>query len=157
MSKVVDDRYLGTARTLAALAPFLKQKFKNPQAPIGDVENPVLRKEVKIAEFRRYLPYIDYVALKQKGREDHEQYCDYLQFRTALGMVTDFETCFDEYMRERGFEYIGQGVGLRVKNAKTLLEMWPMVLKNSASQEKFDLLLAPGHVGSERYVEWERA
>jgi hypothetical protein len=50
--------------------------------------------------------------------------------------------------------------GLKVKADNTVVEKWPTALKlklpQPAAKEEFDVLLASGHGGNERYVEWKR-
>jgi hypothetical protein len=61
-------------------------------------------------------------------------------------------------MRDLEFAKMPLNVGLMAKEDHTIIEKWPLRLKLSlpqaGAQEEFDTLLASGHNGSERYVEW---
>lgn len=59
-----------------------------------------------------------------------------------------------------GFSQVPQHVGLILNSEHTIVEKWPMRLKLSlphpGAQEEFNVLLASGHNGGLRYVEWRR-
>ena len=44
-----------------------------------------------------------------------------------------------------------------MRDGNTIQEKWPMRLRKGATKEEFDLLIASGLTGSERYVEWRAA
>lgn len=54
-----------------------------------------------------------------------------------------------------------QASGMTIKNKHTIIDRWPFALKlkfgQPGAQEEFDLLLASGNRGCERYMEWTRA
>jgi hypothetical protein len=58
-------------------------------------------------------------------------------------------------INDKGFDSIGKTIGLQVRDKNTIVEKWPLRLKRGASKENFNILLASGHIGGERYVEWE--
>lgn len=80
---------------------------------------------------------------------------DFLRYNDARSMFRDLDKPFDMFMKECYLDDISQMVGLNIKNKHTLVEKWPLRLRKGANQEEFDMLLASGHMGSERYVEWE--
>jgi len=63
-------------------------------------------------------------------------------------------------MHHEDFEGMQPRFGLTVKAEHSVIEKWPTRLKLSlpqpGAQEEFDVLLASGHGGNERYVEWSR-
>jgi len=54
------------------------------------------------------------------------------------------------------FRSIGKATGLQVRDDNRIVDKWSLRLKRGASKQEFDIILASGHVGSERYFEWER-
>jgi hypothetical protein len=80
---------------------------------------------------------------------------DFNTFNDARVMVRDLDMLFARFEKECRLEEISQAAGLRIRERNTIVEKWPMRLKNHATQKEFDVLLASGHNGSERYVEWE--
>lgn len=80
---------------------------------------------------------------------------DFLRHNDARFMFRDFDNHFQRFHLERQFEEIGKAAGLKAKSNNTVVEPWPMRLKKNTIQDEFNNLLASGHNGSERYVEWE--
>jgi hypothetical protein len=82
---------------------------------------------------------------------------DFVRYHEARVIFRDFDKIFKRFMDECRFEKIGKAAGLKMKSTNTIIEPWPLRLKDNAAQEEFNLLLASGHIGLERYVEWESA
>jgi len=82
--------------------------------------------------------------------------CDIIKVMEACTHFRDYDALFNKYEEHYNLQRIGSATGLRVRNQNRLVAKWPLKLKQNASREEFDILLASGHVGSERYVEWER-
>jgi hypothetical protein len=80
---------------------------------------------------------------------------DFLRHNDARLIFRNFDKLFQRFHLECQFEEIGKAAGLKVKSNNTIVEPWPMRLKKNATQDEFNNLLASGHNGSERYVEWE--
>lgn len=63
-------------------------------------------------------------------------------------------------MTQGNFKQVAKKACILVKEKATVIEPWPTSLKlrlgQEGAQEEFDLLLASGHSGLERYVEWKR-
>jgi hypothetical protein len=72
-------------------------------------------------------------------------------------MFHDYEKPFSQFMVQCRFREISAASGLKMKEKNSIVEPWPLRLADEASKEEFDVLYASGHVGCERYVEWERA
>lgn len=73
----------------------------------------------------------------------------------VLTMFRNFDKPFKQFMYECRFTEISRAAGLKMKAEHTVVEPWPMRLKENATQDEFNTLRASSHVGSERYVEWE--
>ena len=99
---------------------------------------------------RRYLP-IEPATLR------NENSADFLKFNDARIMFRDVDKAFQSYVKEYHFEEAAKAAGLKMKSKNTIVEAWPMRLKSNATQDEFELLLASGHTGTERYVEWRSA
>jgi hypothetical protein len=88
--------------------------------------------------------------------KDHPRPNSWLSFRLIIALIGGIV----RYMRGLGFADMPLKVGLIAKEENTIIEKWPMRLKleppQDGAQEEFDVLLASGHTGSERYVEWKR-
>jgi hypothetical protein len=73
-------------------------------------------------------------------------------------MLTKFPSI--RYMRQEKLKEMQSRYGLKVKADNTVIEKWPTALKlkwpQPGAKEEFDVLLASGHGGNERYVEWRR-
>jgi hypothetical protein len=81
----------------------------------------------------------------------------YIRLQVAMPMFGDFDTMFRRYMEHCRFSEISALNGLKVKGKNSIVKPWPLRLGKRATKEEFDVLLASSHLGSERYVEWERA
>jgi hypothetical protein len=83
--------------------------------------------------------------------------CEFIKVTEALyKAVRDFDKLFDDYEKQVDFKSIGKATGLQVMAQNKIVEKRPMRLRMNASKEDFDIILVSGHVGSERYLEWER-
>jgi hypothetical protein len=73
-------------------------------------------------------------------------------------ILTEYPSC--RYMHLEDFAGMQPRLGLELKADNTVIEKWPTALKmelpQPGAQEEFDVLLASGHGGNERYVEWKR-
>ena len=77
-----------------------------------------------------------------------------VKFKGACAIFCDYDQAFHRFVHQCRLEETGETAGLEMKLMNTLVEPWPMRLKEDATQDEFDILLGSGHVGSERYVEW---
>jgi hypothetical protein len=77
-------------------------------------------------------------------------------------MLKAFEAClyfrdsvalFDKYEKHFDFRDIGKATGLQARDENKIVDKWPLRLKRGTNKQEFDIMLASGHVGSERYVE----
>jgi len=73
----------------------------------------------------------------------------------ARTIFCDFDDLFEKYMKEVGFDVAARMAGVVMKRKNTIVGEWPLRLRGGARTEEFDLLLASGHTGCERYVEWK--
>jgi hypothetical protein len=74
----------------------------------------------------------------------------------ARTLVQDFGVIFDKFEKEKDFKGIGEASRLQVRDRNKIVKKWRLRLSRSAGKEDFDIILASGHVGSERYVEREK-
>ncbi|KAH8593394.1 hypothetical protein B0O99DRAFT_515819 [Bisporella sp. PMI_857] len=161
VSNIVDRGYLGPQTTLNTFGAMLKARGENPHAAIlalflnavHEVTNPMEQMasmKLEMDRLRRYIP----VPLSQQ----HDPYdVDFLRFWDACKLVRDVDKLFNRFMQQCEFTAISRASGLKMKSKNTIVEPWPMRLKKDASKDEFDLLMASGHIGLERYVEWERS
>ena len=82
---------------------------------------------------------------------------DFLRFLTAQVLFRDFDELFNRYKCECRLDEISKAAELTMDSKNTIVRPWPMRLRKNATQREFDILLASGHTGSERYVEWKSA
>ena len=82
---------------------------------------------------------------------------DFMRFLSAQVLFRDFDELFNRYKCECRLDEISKAAGLTMKSKNTIVRPWPMRIRKNATQREFDLLLASGHTGSERYVEWNSA
>lgn len=80
---------------------------------------------------------------------------DFLKHNDARSRFQDVDELFNRFVKECYLYEISEMEGLKIKTKNTLVEKWPFRFRNGAKQEEFDMLMASGHLGSERYVEWE--
>jgi len=81
---------------------------------------------------------------------------DFLRHNNVRFVFRDFDKLFQRFHLECQFEEIGKVAVLKVKSNNTIVEPWPIRLKKNTIQDEFNNLLASGHNGSERYIEWNR-
>ncbi|KAH8787232.1 hypothetical protein BGZ57DRAFT_939940 [Hyaloscypha finlandica] len=136
-SNIVDQRYLGTEKTLPVFTPLLKQKSQNPYVAI-------LSLYLNAPKFRRVLDYFPSVDLSVLSNSNPVNNCKMVKVAEARTLVRDFNALFSEHAEEQGFD----------KN--TIVEKWPLRLKSGASKENFNILLSSDHIAGEKHVEWER-
>lgn len=159
--------FLGTPETLSALTPFLKSKSDNPRATIlalyaqyarnDPVCNPsIAEARTRIVEVQKFFPNADFDSLSPMRIRDLERDPDFLKIPSYLAMMVGFDDVFENYLEAIDMKNIAQKLGLNVKDETTVNTAWPLRLESKSSPYKHDLLLASGHVGSERYVEWDR-
>jgi hypothetical protein len=101
---------------------------------------------------RQYLPLSPAMFQSRDGFN-----ADFMRLNDARSMVRNFDNLFKRFMDECRFKEISKAAGLKEKSKNTVIEPWPMRLNKNATQDEFDILHASGHMGSERYVEWESA
>ena len=75
---------------------------------------------------------------------------------SVLGLFWSFDELFSCFKCECRLDEISEATGLKIKSKNTIVQPWPTRIKENA-QHDFNVLLASGHIGSERYVEWENA
>ena len=82
---------------------------------------------------------------------------DVVRFLSAQVFFRDFDELFGRFREECGLDECSTAAGLTMKSKNTIVHAWPMRIGKNATQREFDVLMASGHVGSERYVEWKSA
>jgi len=149
-------------KTLTAFGPLLKRKAQNPHATfIKLFLNATHGIRVKKPE-EKQLSSMN-AEMKQLSRyikPSHEMFlkapimtAETIRVQEALGLFRDYDSLFQRFMEDR-FKEVALISGLEMKDENTIQEKWPMRLREGTTQEEFDFLIASGHTGSERYVEW---
>ncbi len=80
-----------------------------------------------------------------------------MRFMSAQVLFRDFDELFNRYKCECRIDEFSKAAGLKVNSKNTIVHLWPMRIRKNATQREFNVLLASGHTGSERYVEWKSA
>jgi hypothetical protein len=164
VSNITDRGYLGPARTLSVFGPLLKPRSQNPKATllalflnaVHEVETyePSFSAsfEPGINRIKNYLPVTREMLANRNCYN-----ADSIRLHAALPIFADYDTMFRRFMEQCQFSEISALNGLRVKEKNSIVKPWPLRLGKRATKKEFDILLASSHLGSERYVEWERA
>ena len=82
---------------------------------------------------------------------------EFIRFMSAEILFRDFDELFSRFKSECRLDEISKATRLKMKSKNTIVQPWPMRIKENATQREFHVLLASGHIGSERYVEWKNA
>ena len=163
LSNITDRGYLGPGVTLAAFGPLLKRKTENPSATmvalflnaVHEVYSPLDYQSSIRSDMERLRSYIPISRDMVQGRNRYN--ADSIRFMCAQGLLWDFDELFSRFKRDCCLDEISKATGLKMKSKNTIVQPWPMRIKENATPREFNVLLASGHNGSERYVEWENA
>lgn len=148
-------------KLLTTFAPYLKRKSQNPHATLlalfinavhecSTVEDYLGDMKFEIERLNKYMPLDPKLFL---GREASN--ADFLRYNDARSMFRNVDKPFDKFMKECSLDQLSLNTGMKMKTKHTLVDKWPLRLRMGAKQKEFDMLLASGQSGSERYVEWE--
>jgi hypothetical protein len=165
VSNIADSGYLGPVKTLETFSPLLKQPSQNPHATlitlflnaVDEVSTPADRFANIVSEtekLKRYMP-LNQQLLSQ--RHKYMYHSEVLAFSDARIMVRNFDSLFQRYVDKWQMGELGRVLGMEMKGGNTVVEKWPLRLRDNATQEEFDLLRASSHLGLEMYVEWRVA
>ncbi len=160
-SNIVDGGYLGVYQTLRALGPMLKRKSQNPHATIVALflnathevtteADTVAMMKVETQQLRMFMPFDPTAMISRDGTDP-----DFLKFMEARMHFRDFDKLFERYLQRLDFANVAKKAGLKMKKKHTVIQPWPLRLKKDPTQKEFNELIASGHIGHERYVEWE--
>lgn len=160
LSNITDRGFLGPKAALAAFSPLLKRKTENTSATIiahflnavHEVYTPQDFQRSTVERLRSYIP-ITREMVQDRSRSSPE----FVKFMTAQVLFRDFDELFDRFIQDDCLGEISDATNLKIKSKHTIVQPWPLRIKENATQYEFDVLLASGHIGSERYVEWESA
>ncbi|KAL9041133.1 MAG: hypothetical protein Q9214_004213 [Letrouitia sp. 1 TL-2023] len=160
LSNITDRCFLGPKAALATFSPLLKRKTENPSATIiayflnavHEVYTPQDYRHSTVERLRSYIPITQEMA---QGRRSFSP--EFVKFATASVLFRDFDELFDRFKRDCRLGEISDATNLKIKSKHTIVQPWPFRIKENATQHEFDVLLASGHFGSERCVEWESA
>ena len=164
VSNIVDRGYLGLERTLTILVPWLKPADINPHATllalflnaVAECEDPSETGQTIInssSAMHKFLPPHPGILSPQSPA--------FIKHMTALELFKDFELSFRRYMKEVDFKRCGNAAGVEMRENPTIVEPWPLrldpIARDKKARAKFESLMASGHTGCERYVEWIRS
>lgn len=82
---------------------------------------------------------------------------DFILRHCAQEMLKDWGMWFDEFLKSSQLIDYAKLVGLKVKSKHTIVEPWPCQITAQTTKKEFDVLLASGLTGHERYMEFERS
>ena len=164
VSNIVDRSYLGLERTLTTLGPWLKPADINPHATLLALflnavpESTTELDTIKNAAVAR-APVLKFLPGPERSPSSFHP--KFIKYMCALELYNDFEGIFQRYMKDVDFKKCGKAAGMKMREKNTIVEPWPLRLDpkdiGEEGKRKFELLLASGHTGYERYVEWVRA
>ncbi|KAF4626516.1 hypothetical protein G7Y89_g11646 [Cudoniella acicularis] len=162
VSNITDGGFLGTYQTLKTFAPLLKRPTENRHATIiGLFLNAVHEVATPVDEFVNFGSETDrlsrYITVNSSLLSSNTNSAAVLQMIEARAIFRNYDPLFDRYMQELDFPGIAREVGLVLKGRNTVVEKWPLKLREGATQQEFDVLQASSHLGNERYVEWKVA
>ena len=163
LSNITDRGYLGPEATLATFGPMLKRRTENPSATlvalflnaVHEVFSPLDHQASLRPAMGRLRSYLPITPNMVQGASSSNP--EFMKFMSAGVLFRDFDKLFSRFQRECCLDEISKASGLEMKSKHTIVQPWPMRLKENATQREFDVLLASGHTGSERYVEWKKA
>lgn len=163
LSNIVDRGYLGPAASLAAFGPLLKPRTENSNATIvalflnavHEVYAPLDDINSMHSDLDRLRAYIPITRSVEKNSNSSNP--DLIRFMSARMLVRDFDELFTRFKSACRLDEITKAMRLKMNSKNTIVQPWPMRITETATQREFDVLLASGHVGSERYVEWKLA
>jgi hypothetical protein len=102
--------------------------------------------ETDLTRVAKYLPQPE-----STSRND----ADYLKAMKASTFFRDVTKLFDLYKKSAKFDTLAR-YGLKIRGKSTVVPHWPMRPGRHPTQQVFEILLASGATGCERYIEWER-
>ncbi|KAI9689028.1 MAG: hypothetical protein M1822_000765 [Bathelium mastoideum] len=165
-ANIADERWLGIECTLNTFAPMLKSRTENKHATLITLFINALvtvEEHLKYADMQKELealktylgdPFLSRPMMRNVNNPE------FLRLSAARALVRDNDRLFAIYESRNHFAAATAKVGLRMKNANTVIEKWPLMLKElprqQGAKEEFDMLMASGHTSGERYVEWSR-
>lgn len=155
ISNIVDDYYLGLD-CLPAIAPLLRPRAANPHATL-------------LALFMNAIPEVEthedtVTAMSREkhrvagwlppGKQEHD--AKETARWAAYKLLVDFDELFARYMERWEFDRAVADARLHTKEKHTIVEKWPLRVKERATKAEFERIFGSDHCGSERYVEWQR-
>ncbi|KAH9842165.1 hypothetical protein Tdes44962_MAKER01543 [Teratosphaeria destructans] len=179
VANISDADYLGMPGTALFLGPLLQSRNDNPNATLITLfmnfeADMSLMDQIKsmvgdYATLVKYLPQdapsrnrYDAKSVKRSSASALVRSHDWFFERSAnMPMFQSMHRLTsDRYLHLYGLREVIVLLGLHMKKNNTIVEEWPMGLKSHpdapGAKEDFDLLLASGHTGCERYVESAR-
>ncbi|KAI1407308.1 hypothetical protein F5Y13DRAFT_183489 [Hypoxylon sp. FL1857] len=167
-SNLPDIGYIGVNETLRTLSPLLKPMTVNRHATlimlfVNAINEMVLPEYCRSPLSRRYIrreDRIDKVRQYLTGKYLTSSYnTNELMVIEGINLIYDMDKYFNRFMKLRRFKEFGSNAGVQMKNKHTIIDPWPLKIPNGRptkeARDYFALLLASGHTGQERYVEWK--
>ncbi|TVY40387.1 hypothetical protein LSUB1_G002857 [Lachnellula subtilissima] len=163
VSNITDMAYLGPHQTLITFGPLLKIKLQNTHATLLTLflnathemrmtQPAETSLESQVNQLAQYMKPSAEMLRNASGFS-----AEIIKTQEALGFFCDYDALFELFMKHYGFKNAASLSGLEMKGENTIQDNWPLRLRKGATQEEFELLVASGHTGSERYVEWRVA
>ena len=109
-------------------------------------------------QLQKYLPMDSaMVALIHASRQSGEYHPELLLRTFSADLFKDWDRYFNEYVKKMRIDEAAGMCGLKIKEKHSLVQPWPYRVRATSTQNEFDVLLASGTTGWERYVELENA
>ncbi|KAH7204657.1 hypothetical protein DER44DRAFT_666985 [Fusarium oxysporum] len=166
VSNISDGGYLGIHRTVALMAPVLREPSINPHATLitlfmNMVEetltpadkmggmNPTSKLSKRLTKF---------LPPQCPMRGVHDPYL--VKFMYACGHVREFDDILERFAKEAHLARMPLATKGAMKEEHTIVEKWPHRLKldpdEEGAKEEFDMHMSGGPSGRELYLEWKR-
>lgn len=109
-----------------------------------------LASPAKMKRMVRYFPGL--IGIRQRNPYSPEM----IRFAVSQDIFCDHDGLFDRFMQQCGLLEISRKANLEMKTKNTIVEPWPMRLKQDATDTDFRRLCSSDFIGCERYVEWKK-
>ena len=162
LSHLPERNYLGPKISLASFSSLLRSKAENPKATmIALFVNAIYEvyshhKDQRSMDSSNMMRLHSYMPITRDLAQPDNMYTGHIiRLACAQSLFWNYEELFNRFKAECRLDEISKAHGLRIKVKPTIIQSWAMQLRNNATQLEFETLLASGHHGSGRYVEWE--
>jgi hypothetical protein len=106
------------------------------------------------SEMRQMAPYFPQIGQVSSHRNTQDP--DFVNIFGARQMFWDFDGLWERFMNDCHLLEAATRCGMRMKSENSIVDKWPLRLKQNPTLEEVKRRHASGRTGSERYVEFTR-